>query len=138
MSSVSMKMVDFNWFNPFDTSYIHDPFPAVTRIHASAPVFFYEPLALWIVSKYDDVRTVIKDADTFSSKVFGFLPPPADLAPQVRDFTDHEILLAMDRPEHTALRRPMARVFTHKLVAELEPAVREQASSLIDDFIADG
>jgi cytochrome P450 len=138
MSNVSIEKADFSWFNPFDTSYIHDPFPAVTRIHATAPVFFYEPLALWIVSKYDDVRTVLKDANTFSSKVFGFRSPPADLAPQVRDFTDHELLLGMDRPEHPALRQPMSRVFTHKLVADLESAVREQASRLIDDFIADG
>ncbi|UZW57471.1 cytochrome P450 [Sphingobium sp. JS3065] len=138
MRDASLEATDFNWFNPFDTSYIHDPYPAVARIHATAPVFFYEPLALWIVSKYDDVKTVLKDADTFSSKVFGFLPPPADLAPQVRDFTDHELLLGMDKPEHTALRQPLASLFTHKLVADLEPAVRERAKRLIDGFIADG
>jgi cytochrome P450 len=138
MNTVSITETDFGWFNPFDTSYIHDPFPTVRRVHATAPVFFYEPLALWIVSKYVDVRTVLKDADTFSSKVFGFRSPPADLAAQVRDFTDHEMLLGMDQPEHSALRQPMSRVFSHKLVADLEPAVREQASRLIDDFIADG
>src|ERR1700747_1690391 len=101
MSGVSIEKADFSWFNPFDESYIHDPFPAVTRIHATAPILFYEPLALWIVSKYADVKAVLKDVDTFSSKVFGFLRPPADLAPKLRDFTDHELLLGMDRPEHT-------------------------------------
>ncbi|WP_176593236.1 cytochrome P450 [Sphingobium sp. EM0848] len=138
MHDVSFEATDFSWFNPFDTSYIHDPYPTVKRIHATAPVFFYEPLALWIVSKYNDVKTVLKDADTFSSKVFGFLPPPADLAPHVRDFTDHELLLSMDRPEHNVLRQPLASVFTHKLVSDLEPAVREQARRLIDGFIANG
>jgi cytochrome P450 len=138
MSDVTMEKPDFSWFNPFDQSYIHDPFPAVSRIHATAPVFFYEPLALWIVSKHADVRAVLRDADTFSSKIFGFLPPPADLAPKLRDFTDHEMLLSMDRPEHPALRQPVSSVFTPKLVSELEPAVRELANQLIDGFIADG
>lgn len=138
MNGASLEKTDFSWFNPFDQSYLHDPLPAITRIHATAPVFFYEPLALWIVSKYEDVKDVLKDADTFSSNIFGFLPPPADLAPQLRDFTDQQLLLGMDRPEHGVLRQPLASVFTHKLVSELEPAVREQANKLIDGFIADG
>ncbi len=138
MQNAISQEPDFDWFNPFDSSYIHDPYPAIERIHATSPAFHYKPLDLWVLSKYDDVKSVLKDSDTFSSKVFGFLPPPADIADQLSDFTDHELLLGMDRPEHPALRQPLASVFTHKLVSDLEPCIRERASALIDGFSADG
>lgn len=138
MENVGARAEDLSWFNPFDTSYIHDPFPTIERVHSTDPVFFYEPLAMWIVSKFDHVKGVLKDSDTFSSHVFGFLAPPEDLADEVRAFTDHELLLGMDRPEHPALRQPLASVFTHKLVTDFEPVIREQANGLIDGFIAEG
>lgn len=138
MTDSCSKAIDQGWFNPFDQAYLHDPFPAISALHQGPSVFLHESLGLYIVNKYKPVKSVLKNADTFSSKVFGFLPPPPDLAPQLRDFTDHEMLLGMDRPEHPALRQPLASVFTHKLVLNLEPAVREFASRLIDSFIADG
>lgn len=138
MQNLASEATDTSWFNPFDTSYIHDPYPAVARLHATFPTFYHEALGFWVVSKHADVKGVLRDADTFSSKVFGHLPPPDDLAPKLTVLTETELLLGMDRPEHPALRNPLASVFTHKLVTSLEPAIRERADALIDDFIADG
>ena len=131
-------MTDADWFNPFDLSYIHDPLPAVSRLHATAPVFFFKPLALWMVSKYEHVKDVLKDSDTFSNRAMGVIPPPADIAPQVHNFTDYELLPSMDRPEHPALRQPLASTFTPKAVLEKEDVIREKANQLIDAFIDDG
>lgn len=134
----SIEQMNMDWFDPFDVSYIHDPLPTVSRIHRTSPIFFFKPLAVWVVAKYDDIKFVLKDANTFSSKALGFIPPPADLADNVREFTDNEMLPSMDPPEHTALRQPTSRVFTHKLIQEKEPLIRERANKLIDTFIADG
>ena len=138
MNSEPSEMTNADWFNPFDLSYIHDPLAAASRLQATTPVFFFKPLALWMVSKYEDVKTVLKDSDTFSNKAMGIIPPPADLAPLVHNFADHELLPSMDRPEHPALRQPLASTFTPRAVMEKEEVIRAKANALIDAFIDDG
>ncbi|UZW57452.1 cytochrome P450 [Sphingobium sp. JS3065] len=137
MTASAIEVAELEGFNPFDQAYIHDPLGQITRMHTVAPVFYYRPLDVWFITKYSDVKRALKDAETFSNKVFGFLPPPADLGPKVKVFTDHELLVGMDAPEHSTLRQPLASVFTHRLISDMEETVRETANKLIDSFIDD-
>lgn len=40
------------YFNPLRPSYIADPYPALARLRAEAPVFYSEPHEAWIVTSY--------------------------------------------------------------------------------------
>lgn len=48
------------------------------------------------------------------------------------------MMITMDPPEHTKMRRLISRAFTPRRVAELEPHIRELATRYIDAFIERG
>lgn len=84
----------------------------------------------WLVTRYDDVRAVLRDPATFSSYAGATQvrdpATPADLA-YVR-----RMMLNMDPPEHTRLRRPMAGSFTMRAVARLEEQVAGHVRAILD------
>jgi cytochrome P450 len=53
-------------------------------------------------------------------------------------YPEMPVLTASDPPAHTRLRRLVARAFTPRRSAELEPRVRVLADKLVDGFAADG
>src|SRR3954454_23933692 len=70
----------------------------------NAPVFRHpEPddPGFWAVTRYDDVRAVGRDPETFSSVPTTMTPDPA---PGFA-FGDHEMMLMSAPPHHTQLRR---------------------------------
>jgi hypothetical protein len=90
------------------------------------PVYRCEARGSWAVSRYDDVRALAADPDTFSSEKtsisLGLLP----------------MIQQMDPPRHHVLRNLLSSAFTPRRVAAMEPRVRELARSLIDGFAARG
>ena len=53
----------------------HEPWEVFEALQAHAPVYFHpEPdggRGFWVITKFDDVRTVLKDYGTFSSELGG-------------------------------------------------------------------
>src|ERR1700758_3500409 len=47
--------------------YLHDPYPVLQRLRREEPVFFYEPLNMWVMSKYEDIRHVGRTPEIFSN-----------------------------------------------------------------------
>jgi cytochrome P450 len=54
------------------------------------------------------------------------------------DLRGLRVLIASDPPDHTRLRRLLSRAFTPRSVAELEPHLRQLASSMVDDLLEAG
>ena len=129
-------------FDPLSPEQLRDPYPIYTRLREEQPAFWSEPHALWIVTRYDDVLTVLKDHETFSSEnaVRSSLEP---FAPEVMEVlaTGHPLsptLTDADEPLHRRLRTLVNRAFTNERVKALEPAIRRSSEGLIDAFAADG
>ena len=83
----------------------------------------------WLVLRHADVKMVLREAETFSSYAG---------ATQVRDPSTAEdlayvrrMMLNMDPPEHSRLRRPVQRSFTRRAVARLE----EQITGHVDQIL---
>ncbi|MGV9979280.1 cytochrome P450 [Micromonospora wenchangensis] len=83
-------------------------------------------LTAWLLTRHDDVRTVLADPARFSND-------PSDMPPLpgLDDLTDDERaplrfgnLLGVDPPEHTRLRRTLTAEFTLRRMRALEPRVR--------------
>jgi len=83
----------------------------------------------WLVSRAEDVRTVLSDATLFTS---GDSMP----VPEGADKIDN--LLLMDPPQHTALRRMLAPAFTARALRRLEPRVRQIVADQLDQMSAAG
>ncbi|HEY2207135.1 MAG TPA: cytochrome P450 [Pseudonocardia sp.] len=88
----------------------------------------------WLVLRHADVERVLRDAPVFSSALGGT---------QIRDpATDTDLryvrrmMLNMDPPEHSRLRRLVSRSFTPKAVAALADRITGHAGALVDRMLA--
>jgi cytochrome P450 len=120
----------------FEGAFWRDPYPAYAGLLAEHPVRKVRmgDGEVWFLSRYADVRAAL--ADQRLSKDWRYTLPPEQRA-------DHEaamlpMMILMDPPEHTRLRKLVSRSFTLRRMEGLRPRVAEIARELIDDLPADG
>ena len=80
----------------------------------------------WSLTKYDDVLYASRHTELFSSR-FGIRMEDMD----EEETEARRTMMEMDSPEHTRLRRIVARPFTPRAVADYEGAVRELAQEVL-------
>ncbi len=100
--------------------YAGDPFPAFAWMRRHAPAYYDEPNDIWGVTRYEDVRAIGQDPQTFSSA--GGTRPNMAL-PHMID---------MDAPEHRRRRRLVSAGFTPQAVVAREPRIAEVCDEIID------
>jgi cytochrome P450 len=106
---------------------IYHPTPILAELQRDRPV---TPVTMpngttaWLVTRYADVRTVMTDP-RFSRAA------AAQLAGSGLMELAKDSILGMDPPEHTRLRRLVARAFTARRVEDLRP----RAAELVDDLL---
>ena len=126
-------------FDPVSEQGFRDPASLLTRAREEAPVFFYEPLGVWVISRREDVDRCIADAATFSStSISGSLDVPEHFLDRVPPALMAKAFIGMDPPEHTPIRKTGQRGFTRPRVAALEPRIEDLAVELVDGFAGDG
>jgi len=86
----------------------------------------------WLATRYADVKTVLGDPRFSRAASVGRDEPR--ITPQPIGTG----ILAMDPPEHSRLRRLVAKAFTARRVELLRPVAAAIADELIDDLITDG
>ncbi|MGC0417345.1 cytochrome P450 [Embleya sp. AB8] len=87
---------------------------------------FEEKLGMWSVFGYPEAVEILGDPTTFSSDLARRFVPDADEA-----LFDGN-LAQTDPPEHRKLRGLAAHAFTPKVVADLEPRIKEITNELLD------
>ncbi len=128
-------------FDPFAEPYLSDPYAFYARARAEAPVFYNEALGYWVVTRHADVRHVLKDHETFSSR--NATDPFTPIAPETgRVFKDggyrmQRVLLNNVPPSHTRVRKHTYAAFTPARVAKLEPRIRTIAQGKIARMLAE-
>ncbi len=100
--------------------YAGDPFPAFAWMRRNAPAYYDERNDIWGITRYEDVRAVGQDPQTFSST--GGTRPNMAL-PHMID---------MDAPEHRRRRRLVSAGFTPQAVRAREPRIAEVCDEIID------
>jgi cholest-4-en-3-one 26-monooxygenase len=88
----------------------------------------------WAVTRYGDVKEVSKNAEVFSSAIghTNLWDLEADALEARRSIID------TDAPDHTRLRRLVAKAFSPRSIRRWEDLTREIAVELLDRFEADG
>ena len=119
----------------FEGAFWRDPYPAYTGLLAEHPVRKVRmgDGEVWFLSRYADVRAAL--ADQRLSKDWRYTLPPEQRADHPA--TPLPMMILMDPPEHTRLRKLVSRAFTLRRMEELRPRVAELARELIDDLPAD-
>src|SRR2546427_11928281 len=87
-------------FNPFLPEVLENPFPLYHRLRTEDPVH-ESPLGLWVLTRYDDVASMLRDA-RFGRKGFDAL-----LQGRFGEAGVDLPVLFRDPPDHTRLRAPV-------------------------------
>jgi cytochrome P450 len=136
--------VDISTFNPFDPSTQQCPFPHYAQMREEAPVHPVPGLGVHLVTKHDLVMQVLRDPQTYSS-MFGGAGMPLSSADREKfaevmaaGYPRVPTMLTADQPDHTRYRRLVARAFHPKVIAEMEPIIRQITIELIKSWIDKG
>ncbi len=103
-----------------------DPFPCYEQLRAAAPVAHDPRTDAWLIPSYEGVRQVLGDEEYFSSSM------------SVAGRGNPDWLIFMDPPRHSQLRALIARAFTPRSIAALEPRIRELTGELLDAAVPRG
>ncbi|GAB3488736.1 cytochrome P450 [Amycolatopsis cihanbeyliensis] len=84
----------------------------------------------WLVTRYEDVKTVLADHRFSRARTAGREDTPR-VTPEAAPAGS---ILSMDPPEHSRLRRLIARAFTSRRVREFRPRTQEIVDGLLDEI----
>src|ERR1700761_1453363 len=123
------------------------PVEELAELRRTAPIWWNEqPMGtggfddggFWVVSKHKDVKEVSLRNDVFSSLQKTAIPRYKEGT--VREQIDRGkfVLLNMDAPQHTHLRKIISRGFTPRAVERLRDDLRERARQIVETAAAQG
>ena len=93
----------------------------------------------WVVTKHKDVKEVSRRSDVFSSQEKTALPRYAEGASRDQiDASRGIVLLNMDAPHHTHLRKIISRAFTPRAIELLRADLAERARDIAAKAAAEG
>lgn len=134
-----MGATTYHGYEPFD---MKDPFPAYAELRREEPVMYDDRIGYYVVSRYDDVKAVFEDWESFSSENAQApvrpMGAPAKKIMEEGGFTAYSGLSARIPPEHTRIRSIASKAFTPRRYKVLEPAIRENVDIMIDKMLAAG
>ena len=130
-----------NWMSPEVRA---NPYPLYERLRTHAPVYYAAQTHQWILTRYDDCVTVLKDPHfgreilkLHTREEMGLDPePPADVRSLVE--AQGAWMLFKDPPDHTRLRGLVHKAFTPRTVERLRSAVQRLTDAAVDLALEQG
>jgi len=136
------QTLGFDFLSPV---FLRNPYPAFQMLRAGAPVLKTE-MGFWVASRYDDVTAILRDkrfGKCFVERIehqYG-----SDIWEQPVYASMRNWMLVMDPPDHTRLRKLVARAFTPRRLKDLRPRIQQLVDDSLDsvqdhgkmDFLAD-
>jgi cytochrome P450 len=121
------------YYDPYDFEIDADPHPVWRRMRDQAPLYRNDKYEFWALSRYEDVAAGLTDWRKYSSArgtVLELIRNKAQIPPGT--------ILFEDPPLHDAHRALLARLFTPRRIAEIEPQVRAYCARSLDPLVGGG
>lgn len=129
-------------FSFFEREYQEDPGASLAWARQSQPVFYNDDSDYWVVTRYEDVKSVFSQFNQFSAAItLAPVTPPSEAAGAQLgkyQFAPCPVLVDSDPPDHRQYRRLNAPAFMPDRIDPLAPFIRETTSAYIDRFIDRG
>ncbi|MCY3780785.1 MAG: cytochrome P450 [Chloroflexi bacterium] len=129
ISDVPCPYQDFSAdFDPLDLS---DPFPLLARARGERPVFYSPAIDYWVVTRYEDVKAILRNHETYTAA--NTISPIAPFSAAVQemlavgDYTPEPVLSNNVPPGHTRIRALVNRLFSPRRMKSFAPAIRQIA-----------
>ena len=117
------------------------PIEELAELRRTAPIWWNEqPLGVggfddggyWVVTKHRDVKEISRRSDVFSSQEKTALPRYREGTVEEQIERGKFVLLNMDAPHHTHLRKIISRAFTPRAIELLRAELRERAGAIAE------
>jgi cytochrome P450 len=114
---------------------VRDPFPFYRQLRETSPVHWNTRWNGWVISRYDDVARLLHDSRLSADGMtpyFESLPEASKRTAQPAIDVMRKWIMFMDPPDHTRLRRLLAKALTPRMTASRRPMIEEQTHQLLD------
>ena len=134
MSKVKLSELDF-----FSAEVQECPFHVYQQLQQEAPVWQMPGTNVFVVTRYDDIREIIRDPGRFSSS-FSALLNTGSSNEEVNTIYGQgyemvETLLTQDPPRHRVYRNLVNKVFSNKRIEGMRSEVEKMSNELINQWI---
>ena len=134
MSKVKLSELDF-----FSAEVQECPFHVYQQLQEEAPVWQMPGTNVFVVTRYDDIREIIRDPGRFSSN-FSALLNTGSSNEEVntiygKGYEMVETLLTQDPPRHRVYRNLVNKVFSNKRIEGMRSEVEKMSNELINQWI---
>ena len=124
-----------------DPETISNPYPLYDQLRSHDPVHWSEANNFWLLTRYSDVASVIRD-DRVSSDRFRAISSdlPAEAQEQFAPFINmvSAWMLMSDAPAHTRLRGLVNKAFTPRMIDNIRARIQELVDGMLDAVQDDG
>jgi cytochrome P450 len=124
-------------FRPEDPAFLADPFPVFARLRDEDPCHWSPRLKSWVLTRYDDVKSVCLGHLMSSDRLTPFFATlPSGAAGRIESLVRYlsPWMVFRDPPDHTRLRRLASKVFTLKAMRAMRPNVEAIAAHLLAEI----
>ena len=137
MNRVDLASLDF-----FSAEVQECPFQIYRQLQDEAPVWQMPGTNVFVVTRYSDIRDIIRDPARFSSS-FGALLNAGSSNKEVdaiygQGYEMVETLLTQDPPRHRVYRNLVNKVFSNKRIEGMRDYIQSITDELIDAWVDDG
>lgn len=135
------QLADYSLLDP---QVMASPWEFYARLHAECPVYKMPDTGIYVVTRYDDIQTVVRDPKTYSNVILAMEALQGDNGRRYQDMLREKgyehvhVLHRADPPKHARHRKMVDRVFSGQRVRALVPEVEKLAHELVDRFIDRG
>jgi cholest-4-en-3-one 26-monooxygenase len=137
---------EFDFLDP-DVNLAGLPVAELAELRESEPIHWvdvpdgcggFEDNGYWLLTKHADVKEVSRRSDLFSSWQNGAIPVwPKEMTRENVEL-QRNVMLNMDAPHHTRLRKIISRGFTPRAIGRLEAELAQRAQNIAKSAAAAG
>jgi cytochrome P450 len=124
-------------FAPHDPEFVAEPYPAYAELRAAGRINYAEETNQWLVPHHADVAALLRDRRL--GRTYLHLATHGEMGrPEDAEHTGpfwyliRNGILDMEPPDHTRVRRLVAKAFTPRMVESLRATVQDLMDGLVD------
>ncbi len=121
-------------YNPFQTGFTDNPYAHYQELRRADPVH-HSFLGVWVLFRYEDVFRLLRDPSLSVEDRKATTTPLMEATRETMgDAADmgNRSMLNLDPPDHTRLRRLVAKAFTLRMIERLRPRVEQLVDEALD------
>ena len=119
-------------FDPTWPELVENPYPIFHRLRAAESVYWCSPMNSWLVTRYADVVTVLRDELLSSDRELWPQRPLRGIEDCLGAFGRVKTMINSDQPQQERLRQPTVRLFSFAVVEAERPRVQALVDELLD------